>query len=129
MNSSASNHVTNELENLSISSTYEGHDDIIVDDRNSLPITHIGSTIPPLTHYIYNGLCFQSMKNNLILVSNFGKTNSILIKLFPCYFLVTDSTMEVYLMQGPNTGGVHKDPISTASPSMSMITIVSMSGN
>ncbi|RVW29254.1 hypothetical protein CK203_109744 [Vitis vinifera] len=49
-NSGATNHVTVELENLSMKSNYHGKDKLVVDNSNKLSITHVGHTeIPSLS--------------------------------------------------------------------------------
>ncbi|GAB2296184.1 hypothetical protein Dimus_038408 [Dionaea muscipula] len=44
LDSSASHHVTSDLDNLSLHQPYEGPDDIVIGDGTGLPITHTGLT-------------------------------------------------------------------------------------
>lgn len=44
LDSGASHHITNDLQNLSLHSDYEGTNDIMIGNGKTLPITQIGST-------------------------------------------------------------------------------------
>nr|CAD1831837.1 unnamed protein product [Ananas comosus var. bracteatus] len=45
MDSAATHHVTNNMQNLSLHSEYHGPDEIVVGDGSGLPITHTGSSL------------------------------------------------------------------------------------
>ncbi|KAE8726643.1 hypothetical protein F3Y22_tig00006570pilonHSYRG00103 [Hibiscus syriacus] len=44
LDSGASHHITSDLSNLSFHSSYQGSDDVMIDDKSTLHITHTGST-------------------------------------------------------------------------------------
>ncbi|KAL5726237.1 hypothetical protein ACHQM5_009293 [Ranunculus cassubicifolius] len=44
LDSGATNHITNAVDNLSFTRPYSGHDQVTVGNGEGLPITHIGSS-------------------------------------------------------------------------------------
>ena len=103
MDSGASHHVIGKLTNLSHHQSYEGPDDILLGDGSSLEITHTGSSKLPASSKSFclsNVLCVPSIKQNLIYVSKFCKTNNASIEFFPFSFVVKDLKMGACLTQG-----------------------------
>jgi hypothetical protein len=67
-------HVISNLSNLLFHILYIGSNDIIIKDRSGLSITHTSSTSlkTPQTNFILNNILYVlSMKNNIILISQF----------------------------------------------------------
>lgn len=65
LNSGASHHVADDLQNLSLHSPYDGPDDIIIGDGTGLPITHTGFTLlhtPSHKFSLTNVLCVPNIK-------------------------------------------------------------------
>ena len=72
IDSGASQHITSDLQNLSIHSEYGGTDDVIIGDGNGISITHTDSTnlITENSNFMLgNVLCAPSIHKNLIFVS------------------------------------------------------------
>lgn len=72
LDSGATHHVTTDLTNLSLHSTYDESNDVIVGNGASLKITHTGSFSPPYNHSslrFSNVLYVPSMNKNLLYVS------------------------------------------------------------
>ena len=92
MDIEASHHVNWNLTNLSHHQPYEGSDDILLGDDSGLS-THTGSSKLPTaskSFYLSNVLCVPSIKQNLISISKFCKTNNTYIEFFPSSFVVKD---------------------------------------
>lgn len=113
MDSGASHHVTGDLTNLSHQQPYEGPDDILLGDGSGLEITHTGSSKLPATSKYFclsNVLCVPSIKQNLISVSKFCKTNNASIEFFPSSFVVKDLKTGARLTQGRSKNDVYEWP-------------------
>jgi hypothetical protein len=116
--SGASHHITNDLNNLSLKSDYNGNDQLHVANGMSLPITHVGSTTlnPSKSNCsltLNNVLYAPGVTQNLISVSQLCNTNNVSIEFFPSFFKVKDLTTGASLLQGPNDGNVYKLPSSS----------------
>jgi hypothetical protein len=116
--SGASDHITNDFNNLSIKNDYTGDDHLQVANGNTLPITHIGSTTlsksssPPLI--LSNTLCVPTVTQNLVSVSQLCKTNNVSIEFFPWHFEVKELRTGEVLLRGLNEDNVYKyRPTST----------------
>lgn len=82
LDSGASHHVTDDLQNLSLHSPYDGPDDIIIGDGTVLPITHTGSTLlhtPSHKISFTNVLCVPNIKQKLISISQFCTSNNAFV--------------------------------------------------
>ena len=113
LDSGASHHVTGDLTNLSHQQPYEGPDDILLGDGSGLEITHTGSSKLPATSKSFclsNVLCIPSIKQNLISVSKFCKTNNTSIEFFPSSFVIKDLKTGARLTQGRSKDDVYEWP-------------------
>ncbi|WKA01579.1 hypothetical protein VitviT2T_019853 [Vitis vinifera] len=113
LDSGASHHVTGDLTNLSHQQPYEGPDDILLGDGSGLEITHTGSSKLPATSKSFclsNVLCVPSIKQNLISVSKFCKTNNTSIEFFPSSFVIKDLKTGARLTQGRSKDDVYEWP-------------------
>ncbi|OMO66088.1 Reverse transcriptase, RNA-dependent DNA polymerase [Corchorus capsularis] len=93
MDSGATNHVTTNLQNLSLVSNYDGPDEVIVGDGKGLSITHNGIVdfrCKNKSFKLEDVLCVPAMKQDLISVSKFCKENNVFIEFYDDYFLVKD---------------------------------------
>ncbi|GFY82736.1 hypothetical protein Acr_02g0009760 [Actinidia rufa] len=119
LDSAASHHVTDDLNNLSLTSTYEGSDAIVIGDSTGLRITHTGNATLPThskTFALSNVLYVPSIKKNLLSVSQFCKCNNTSIEFFPAYFLVKDLRTGATLIRGQNDNDVYMWPQSLSPP-------------
>ena len=107
LDSGASHDVTSDISNLSLHQPYEGPDDIVIGDGTGLNITHVGkSTLSTPSHSfsLSNVLCVPSMKQNLISVSQFCKTNNSSIEILSLFLLC-----EGYNHGGTTRGGTEQE--------------------
>jgi hypothetical protein len=89
MDSRATHHLTRDLENLHLTSPYQGSDQIVVGDGNALPITHIGKTTfktPSCTLHLPQVFRVPSITQNLLSVSSLCNTNPISVEFFLIVF-------------------------------------------
>ena len=93
LDSGASHHVTADLNNLMLHAPYDSPNDIVIGDGTRLNITHAGTTslsTSSNSFTLHNVLSVPHMKRNLISISQFYKTNKILVEFLPSYFRVKD---------------------------------------
>lgn len=117
------------MSNLSSHQPYEGPNDIQIGDGSGLQITHTGSvSLSPFN--LSNVLCVTSIKQTLISVSKFCKSNQTSIEFFPTYFVLQHLCTEKPLLSGknwydlyewPTTKGVHTSLAMTFSTNVTAI--------
>jgi len=110
LDSGASNHVTNDLQNLTGVMDYAGSESLIIGNGKSLPITHVGTTSISNSHLtltLPETLYVPSVNNNLLSVAKLCKDNNVLIEFHPLFCLVKDRTTGVVLFRGTNEGDVY----------------------
>lgn len=88
MDSSATNHVTNEFGNLTINTDYHGSKSVMVGNGNRLIISSIGSSSIPLSvsdsrpSLLLNNILFiPAIAKNLLSISQFTLDNNVLIEI------------------------------------------------
>lgn len=116
----ASHHVTADLNNLSLHAPYTDHDDVMIGDGTTLPITHTGSvSLPTLnsSFHLHDVLCVPTMQKNLISIALFCQTNNVSVELFPTCFHVKDLRTGDILLQGGTKDGVYEWPVASSSSS------------
>ena len=89
LDSGASHHVTNDLNNLSLHAPYDGSDEIVIGDGSSLSIANTGSfslTTPSKFFTFSNVLYVPSISRNILSISKFCKENNTSIEFLPSFF-------------------------------------------
>jgi hypothetical protein len=123
MDTGASHHITQDLQQLTLAQPYPGTDQVLVGDGTGLQISHIGqisipTTIKPLN--LKNVLHVPNIKTNLLSVSQLCKTNHCSVEFFPGHFVVKDLKSGQALLQGPLKQDLYhlpfKPPPSNLSP-------------
>lgn len=118
LDSGASQHISTDLQNLSMDSEYDGTDEIAVGNGHKLPITHTGITAlfsPSTTFLLRDVLCVSKMTCNLLSISQLCKINHVSVEFLPTGFLVKDLRTGTVLLQGPFKGATYEWPV-LASP-------------
>lgn len=121
LDSCASHHIASNLINLSLSSPYNGGDDVLIGDGSGLKITHTGSASilsqsRPLL--LSNVLCVPTIKKIFIFVNKLCKTNNVMVQMCPNIFQVKNLKSGATMVHGKPNGGLHEWPVfSTSSPS------------
>ena len=76
LDSGATSHITNNPDNLDVSTVYAGNERVLVGNGQSLPISHKGSVsniIPHSSLVLSNVLVVQPLQKNLISISQLTK--------------------------------------------------------
>ncbi|KAK4477741.1 hypothetical protein RD792_017002 [Penstemon davidsonii] len=113
VDSGASHHVTNDLQNLALHSNYDGNEDLQIGDGKNLAITHTGSTSLPSSSssFLLNDVLYvPSMKKNLVSVYKLCCTNNVSVEFSPFSFVVKDFRTGAHLMEGKPINGVYEWP-------------------
>ncbi|KAI0509952.1 hypothetical protein KFK09_010552 [Dendrobium nobile] len=128
LNSGASSHLTNSLENLAISQPYQGQDNITIGDGSSVNIANSGAGILPtpnrklLLSKIFHT---PSLKFNLLSISQLTKDNNISIIFDPSGFTLKDLRTHKVILQGPCEGGLYSLPTTSTSASQHALSATS----
>ena len=113
VDSGATNHVTSDLQNLSIQQDYKGKGKLTVGNGSQLNISHIGdiflhssSSQKPLI--LHNTLHVPDITKNLISISQFTKDNNVVIEFFSDCCLVKDKATKITLLEGVLKKGLYQ---------------------
>ncbi|KAJ4711692.1 Retrovirus-related Pol polyprotein from transposon TNT 1-94 [Melia azedarach] len=115
LDSGASNHVTNNLANLSIGSEFKGEEQLVVGNGCLLNITHIGYASLPTAHiqdikhlHLKDILHVPAITKNLISVSKLISDNNINIIFDKHLCLIKDKLQGKTLLQGVAKDGLYQ---------------------
>jgi hypothetical protein len=92
-NSGAIDHITGDLDRLTMHDSYSGHDQIHVANRSAMNIAHIGTSIiptPTRTLTLNNVLHDPSTHKNIISIHQFTLNNGTFIEFHLYFFLIKD---------------------------------------
>ncbi|PKU87036.1 Retrovirus-related Pol polyprotein from transposon TNT 1-94 [Dendrobium catenatum] len=120
LDSGASSHLTNSLDNLSMSKPYLGSDNVTIGDGNSVSIAHAGAGILPTpSRKLRLSQIFHTptLKYNLLSISQLTKDNFISINFDPSGFTLKDLATQEILLQGPSKDGLYAVPMPSPSRS------------
>jgi hypothetical protein len=117
MDSGATDHITGDLDKLTMHDHYSGNDQIHVANGSGMDITRIGNSIIPTPRHnfvLHNVLHVPSTHKNLISVHRFTIDNDTFIEFHPYFFLINDRKMRKVLLHGQCKGGLYPLPPSTS---------------
>ncbi|KAI0489126.1 hypothetical protein KFK09_028968 [Dendrobium nobile] len=120
LDSGASAHLTNSLENLSVSNPYHGQDAITIGDGSSVNIANSGSGLVPTPNRKLNLskiLHTPNLHYNLLSISQLTKDNNISISFDSNGFSLKDPTTQEVLLRGPCRNGLYPIQATTNSAS------------
>jgi hypothetical protein len=115
--SGATNHITGELDWLTMHEPYTGPDQIHTANDLGMDITRIGSSIIPSSGrdlVLINVLHVPSTHKNLISAHHFTLDNEMLIEFHPYFFLIKNQKMKKVLLHRPCKGSLYPLPPSTS---------------
>ena len=116
--SAATNHITGELDKLTVREKYNGGDQIRTASGSGMNITHIGSSIvqnPMKNLHLKDVLHVPQTSKNLVSVHRFTLDNNVLIEFYPHFFLVKDLSTRRIILRGRCVGGLY--PLISSSSS------------
>lgn len=132
-NSGATNHLTNDLSNLSLQSGYQGKDQVTVGNGRGLNVSHTGSSIlhlsPPTSFKLNKALCVPHIATNLLLVNQFSKDNNCLFIFDAHGFSIQDRTTRRTLFRGLSKNGLYPFPTFNTTPSIAALLGVTTSAS
>lgn len=106
LDSGASHHVTNDLNNLSLHAPYDGTEELLVGDGMGLKISHIGSMYLSSLK-LNNVLVVPAMTKNVISLSQLCKDNPVSITFSSNFFSIKEHKLKNTLFQGHTDQGVY----------------------
>jgi histone deacetylase 1/2 len=112
----ASDHITSELENLTVRDKYNGRDQVHTASGAGMKISNIGHTIlhtPQKDLHLKNILHVPSADKNLVSVHKLAKDNNAFLEFYPYSFSIKDQATRKILHQGRCKGGLY--PIGSRS--------------
>jgi hypothetical protein len=115
--SGATDHITGELDKLTMHDAYNGTDQIHVPNGAGMEISHVGTYSIPTPHrniVLNNVLHVPSACKNLISVHKFTLDNDMFIKFYPFYFLIKDRKTRKVLLHRSCKGGLYPLPPPTS---------------
>jgi hypothetical protein len=113
--SGATDHITGELDKLTMQEAYTGPDQIHTTNGAGMEISHVGSSIIPTSTrnlVLKNVLHVPTATKNLISVHKFTLDNDMFIEFHPFYFFIKDHKTRKVLLHGPCRGGFYPLPSS-----------------
>lgn len=120
--SRATNHITNDLNNITNSKEVMDGQQIHTANGAGLSITHSGpsSLITPSKHifYLQNLLHVPSVTKNLLSVSQFTKDNKVYFEFHPNFCVIKDQATGKILLQGLLHDGLYSFKMQASSPKL-----------
>lgn len=116
LDSGASHHVTNDLNDLSQHNPYNGNEQLVIGDGTSLPITHIGSMYLNISDFpilLSNVLYVPKISRNILSLSRLCHDNNILISFSSSYFVIKDLSNNQTILEGQTTQGIYNCCLSS----------------
>lgn len=114
----ATNHITNDLQNRSISSDYHGTDKVAVGNGQGLDIHHTGSAIiqtPNSSFKLNRVLYVPDIASNLLSVNTVTKDNNFIFVFDSSGFSIQDNASGRILFWGTSENGLYPFPCYTTS--------------
>ena len=113
--SGATNHISNDLSNLNISSEYHGGKQLILGNGSSVDIDHVGeSSICPVSSqcskplFLKNLLHVPAITKNLLSVSQFARDNGVFFEFHSTHCLVKDQDSQQTILKGSLDQGLYR---------------------
>lgn len=116
IDSGATDHITSELDKLTVKDKYAGNDQVHTASGSGMDINHVGRTIihtPTHKLYLNNVLHVSDTKKNLISAYRLMLDNHAFIELHPSFFLIKDQATKMPLLRGRCRAGLCPLPSST----------------
>jgi hypothetical protein len=108
----ATHHMTNNLQNLNLSSEeYTGQDQICIGNSTNLPISHSGSASLSLSHsqlLLKQLLYVPNICKNLLSVHQFALDNSVFFEFHSSHFIIKDCKTRTPIHQGQLNNGLYQ---------------------
>jgi hypothetical protein len=113
----ATDHVTSELNKLTMREKYHGNDQIHTASGSGMEIKHVGHiTVPTQSRSLHlnNVLHVPKVAKNLVSVHRLTKDNSAFIEFHPDFFLIKDQATRNTILRGPCRRGLYPLPADSS---------------
>jgi hypothetical protein len=136
MDTGATDHITRDLERLTVRDKYHGGDQVHAANGSGMEITHTGDSIlhsPSTNIHLKNILHVPKANKNLASVHRLTRDNGVFLEFHPSYFDIKEEETRRTLLRGKCEGGLYplrssssnklspnKRALSTARPSISL---------
>jgi hypothetical protein len=110
MDSGATDHITSELEKLTVHDKYHGQDQVHTTSGSGMKISNIGRTVlhtPQKELHLKNILHVPTANKSLVSVHKLTSDNNALIEFHPNVFLIKDRVTKRVIHQGKCKGGLY----------------------
>jgi hypothetical protein len=124
LDSGATDHITGELEKLTMLERYKDNHLVWAANGASMDINHIGKSIIPTTSHpldLNHVLHVPRVHKHLVSIHHFNLDNHTFIELHSYFFLIKDQIMKRVLLCGPSRGGLYP-LLQLSSPTHKLIT-------
>jgi hypothetical protein len=101
LHSGTTNHITGEMDKLTMHHSYHGHDQVRTANDTGMPNNRVGTSIIPTPScdlHLTNVLHVPRTHKHLIFVHHFNHDNHAYIELHPYFFLIEDQVMRRTLL-------------------------------
>jgi hypothetical protein len=109
----ATDHITRELDKLTMKEKYTGEEQIHMASRSSMEISHIGHTTvytPRRDIHLNNILYVPETTKNLVSIHRLVEDNCVFVEFHPCFFCIKDQDMRDILLRGKCQQGLYPLP-------------------
>jgi len=110
MDSGATDHITGELEKLTVRNKYHGGDHVHAANGTGMEISNVGhSTLhsPSSKIHLRNVLHVPSASKNLVSVNRLTRDNNVFLEFHPDHFLIKEQVTRRSLLRGRCEGGLY----------------------
>ena len=120
MDSGATDHITGELEKLSVHDRYHGGDHVHAANGSGMEISHVGhSMVQSHSHKIHlnNNLHVPDASKSLVSVNRLTRDNNAFVEFHPDHFSIKEAVTKKVLLRGKAEGGLYPIRPSLHQPS------------
>jgi histone deacetylase 1/2 len=120
MDSGATDHITSDLEKLSVRDRYHGGEHVHAANGSGMDISHVGHSFvhsPPHKMHLHNVLHVPTASKDLVSVHRLAKDNNVFIEFHPDQFFVKEAVTKKTLLKGKAKGSLY--PITSLHQSSS----------
>jgi hypothetical protein len=110
LDSDATDHITGELEKLTMHDRYTSNDQIHAANDAGMEIVYVGKSVLPTSTrslHLENALHVPHAHKNLVSIHHFNIDNNTFVELHPFFFLIKGQVTRKILLCGPCKGGLY----------------------